>query len=146
VSNFEEIFFCHLSFQNRKAPKKYTERDYAFLCGKPSLVKEGVLADETDDEDERHERFFLGNIASSPKMTSTWKVALEVDRLCPVFDSGAWAWEVASPPITDQVSTKTVVGMITPDETTYVSRTKSRHRFKWLNPSSIACFPLNRVP
>jgi hypothetical protein len=131
-------------FQNPRVKGKYTERDYAFLCEKPVLKKEGVLADETDDEDMRHERFFVGRIGSKPKMTPKWQVALQLDRICPVFINGAWEWELASPPITDEVKSKFVVGMITADGTNYVSRTKSRFTFNWLNPSSIACFPLKK--
>jgi hypothetical protein len=143
---FAHLFLCVLLiyFQNRRA-KGYEDRDFAFLCEKPSLKKEGVLEDETDDDETRHERFFLGKITMGPKMTRKWNVAVEVNRLRPVFVKGKWEWEVAAPPITDQISCeKAVVGMIIPDKVDYVSRTKSRYVIDWLNPSAIACFPLQK--
>jgi hypothetical protein len=147
-------------FQNPRA-ERYKVEDFRSLTEVPTDFLNPFGEEQPDEIGVKgkpiRERFYLGRISSVPRFSSTHNAYLfKLNRLYPldVTDAGKCntgvlpkvRWEEAKPAITDTVTENSIIGLVLPDEelevVSGVLTNAMRYVFRWLNPYSVACFPL----
>jgi hypothetical protein len=101
------------------------------------------LEEETEDENERHNRFFLGKISKPPAFNKRrGQLVFTLTRLKAFTSTTGTMWKEGD--VKDEVTTFSLLGMVTASKTAYVSKSKSFYIINWLNPRSIAFAPIKR--
>jgi hypothetical protein len=155
------LYLFHV-FQNPKV-ETYRPEDFRSLTDKPKDYSKR-FGEETLDESDKNgnntgirQRFYLGQVWTFPRYSNIHRdYVVKLNRLHPIDPIDVQLmkgivqkvrWQVAIPEIPDTITSKSIIGLVLPDDkievmTGVMDEQRFRYVFEWLNPYSVACFPL----